>query len=206
MNLKELRSRVEALRGQRDYLLRELENTEYNLEFNTMKLEDCTNAREIIRQVAVFTQEQLSFHLEDIVSNAMESVFDHPYKFKVKFETSRNKTECVLRLEDHNGFLVSPLDASGGGVVDVCSFALRIAIWSISSPRTRSVLILDEPFRYLSRDLLDNAGNMLKELSEKLGLQILMISHEKSLVDMADNVIVVKKNSKGVSINAVGKT
>lgn len=197
--MKELRARVEALRGQKAYIESGIKAEEKEIEQDKIALENCAKAREIIRLVAVETQQQLSFHLEELVTNAMVAVFDYPYKFKVEFVTKRNTTECVLSLEDHNGNSVSPLDASGGGVVDVCSFALRIAIWSITAPRPRPVLVLDEPFRYLSRDLLDNAGRMLGELCEKLGLQVIMVSHEKPLVEEADKVFIVKRNEKGVS-------
>ena len=198
-DIKKIRAKVEEFRGQKKYIESTITTYEKQLVLEQENLGDCANAREVIRTVSQMTQDQLSFHLEDIVSNALEAVFDQPYKFKVEFEKQRNKTECILRLEDKNGNLVSPLDASGGGVVDICSFALRIAIWSISAPRTRPVLVLDEPFRYLSRDLLDNAVEMLSELCEKLGLQVIMVSHERPLVDKADKVFLIKKNSQGES-------
>jgi DNA repair exonuclease SbcCD ATPase subunit len=80
----------------------------------------------------------------------------------------------------------------------VASFALRIASWSMEYPRLRNVIILDEPMRFLSEDLQEKASAMIKELSEKLGLQFIIITHEKELASYADKEFRVTIN-KGVS-------
>ena len=86
-----------------------------------------------------------------------------------------------------NGQQISPLDASGGGVVDICSFALRLSLWSLN--KNRPVLLLDEPFKHLSRNLHGKALRMLKEVSRKLNVQIIMVSHNEEFVDEADRII-----------------
>ena len=115
----------------------------------------------------------------------------------MEFIIKRNKTECELYFVK-DGELIDPLTASGGGAVDVASFALRVALWCLAPQRTRNTLILDEPFRFLSRDLMYKAGDMLKRLSEKLGLQIIMVSHAEDLIDGANKVFQIKIK-KGIS-------
>jgi len=66
-------------------------------------------------------------------------------------------------------------------------------------PRSRPVLMLDEPFRYLSTGLLPRAGEMLKQISSELDLQIIMVTHAEELIDEADAVFSVDMN-KGESI------
>ena len=90
------------------------------------------------------------------------------------------------------------MDASGGGAVDVAAFALRVASWSMQHPRSRATIILDEPMRFLSTDLQPKASEMLKQLSEKLGLQFIIITHEEELADEADKVFEIRQR-KGVS-------
>ena len=87
------------------------------------------------------------------------------------------------------------MESSGGGVVDVSSFALRIATWSLS--KTNNVIILDEPFKHLSNDLQSRAGEILKRLSEKLKLQILMSTHIEDIIDVADRVFEVRRVKEG---------
>ena len=131
------------------------------------------------------TQQQLSFHISDITSLALEAVFPDPYALQVEFIQRRNKTECDLYFV-RDGEKVDPLSASGGGAVDVAAFALRIASWSMTKPRTRNVIILDEPLRFLSANLQERASSMIKELSDKLGIQFIVVTHEPILANYAD--------------------
>ena len=170
-----------------------LKDTVKQLKRNLIRHE---KAREIIREVGMQTQQQLQFHISDITSLALEAVFPDPYKLIVEFVQRRNKTECDLYFE-RDGEKVDPLTASGGGAVDVAAFALRIASWSMQQPRSRNVIILDEPLRFLSTDLQEQASIMIKEISEKLGIQFIIVTHEDTLASYADKVFRVSiKNGK----------
>ena len=151
---------------------------------------DLLKVRALFQQAAEMTQKQLEFHISGLVSTALAAIWDNPYEFLIEFIQRRGKTEADLWLV-RNGSKIKPIDASGGGVVDVVSLALRMAFWSLTK-ETRPLLILDEPFRNLSDNLQNKAADMLKMLSEKLGLQVLMISHIQKLVDCADKIFKVK--------------
>ncbi|ETR66913.1 MAG: chromosome segregation ATPase [Candidatus Magnetoglobus multicellularis str. Araruama] len=115
---------------------------------------------------------------------------------KIDFISKRNKTECEIYLLDDDGNRVNPLDDNGGGLSDIVSFSLRMASWAISS--TDNLIVLDEPFKFLSKELRPLAGNLLKELSNKLNLQVIMVTHDQEMIDIADKIFVVKK-VKGIS-------
>jgi DNA repair exonuclease SbcCD ATPase subunit len=148
-------------------------------------------AREIIRSVGLKTQEELQYHIGDITSLALETVLDDPYELVAEFVQRRNKTECDL-LFLRNGERSDPIGSSGGGAVDVAAFALRIASWSMARPRTRNTIILDEPMRFLSQDMQERASRMIKELSERLGLQFIIITHETTLAEFADKTFTTR--------------
>ena len=153
-------------------------------------------AREIIREVGLKTQQQLQFHISDIASLALEAVFPDPYELKVDFIQRRNKTECDMVFV-REGNEVDPLEASGLGVVDITSFALRTAAWSMLHPRIRNVIILDEPFRFVSENYQERASAMIKEVSDKLGIQFIINTHEESLATSADRIFEIgKKRNK----------
>jgi DNA repair exonuclease SbcCD ATPase subunit len=155
-------------------------------------------AQLVIQEAAHKTQAELSWYINDMVSAAIESVFpEDDYQFYLEFVQRRGKTEADLFLADAKGNKVKPSDAEGGGLVDIVSFALRICLWSLTKS-SRKTIILDEPLKFLSRDLLPKAGELVKTLSERLGLQIIMVSHLDELIDEADKVIEIKK-VKGVS-------
>lgn len=158
--------KLEQLKGKRAFLTKrvgEFEKKKTNLTSRLLAIEA---AQVFIQQVAKETQEQLRYHIEDIVQLALDAVFPDQYEFKVMFEIKRGKTEarlCFLR----DNIEIDPLNSAGGGVSDVVAFALRLSVWSLG--KTRKVMILDEPFRYLSKDLQPKAGEMLRKLSHKIG-------------------------------------
>jgi hypothetical protein len=196
--IQQLRNKLEQKKGQRGILLSQQQSTQDKIIYHTKQVEFANKAQLIIQYVAKQTQQELEFHISNLVSMALESIFPNPYEFKLEFVIRRNKTEADLWFVK-NGERVNPLMAAGGGVVDVAAFALRIALWSLGNPKSRNIIILDEPFRFLSNDLQPKASLLLKELSDKLNLQILMITHNQNLVEAADKVFNINIDNKGVS-------
>jgi DNA repair exonuclease SbcCD ATPase subunit len=198
MTLKELRQSLERKTGQRDQIRKTVSEIEEKTSFLKKEISYSEKAQIIIQKVAKETQEELEFHISDIVSMALSTVFDKPYKFRVEFVIKRNKTECDLLFENDRGEKIDPMTASGGGVVDVATLALRLALWTLQVPRSRNVIILDEPLKFLSKNLLPRAGELLQELSSKLNLQFIIVTHLSELTDCADKVFTVTQR-KGVS-------
>ena len=184
---------------------------ENNLIQNKTTLDNLNNRIKLLEQAQVFlqkvaqdTQSQLKFQIEDIVNLALETCFPNEYEFQLQFNIARGKTDAELVfLSQKTGRPIDPMNASGGGVVDLTAFALRIASYALEQG-VDNVIILDEPFRFISRDLQVRAGEILKSLSTKLGLQIVMVTHIGQMIDVADKVFEVKKNSDGRSVVKVG--
>lgn len=189
-----------------------LKQIDSDLLLNKNHLENLNKRIKLLEQAQVFlqkiaqdTQGNLKFQIEDIVNLALETCFPNEYKFQLQFNIARGKTDAELVfISQKTGRQIDPMNASGGGVVDLTSFALRIASYALEQG-IDNVIILDEPFRFISRDLQVRAGEILKTLSEKLGLQILMVTHIGEMIDIADKVFEVKKNSDGRSIVKVRK-
>ena len=195
MTIQDLRNKLEQQKGQKQQVERALSTVQSELRESNRSLRRHEQAKEIIREVGLKTQQQLQFHISDIASLALEAVFPDPYTLSVEFVQRRNKTECDLSFTRGEN-KIDPLEASGGGAVDIAAFALRIASWSMNHPKTRNVIILDEPFRFLSEDMQEQASTMLKEISERLGIQFIIVTHEQTLTEYADKVFEVKKNIK----------
>ena len=161
--------------------------------FHKSRAEHAEKARLIFQLVAKKTQENLEFHISKLVTTALAAVFPDNIEFVVRIETRRNKTECDLLFKEF-GQEYKPLDGSGFGAVDIASFALRIAFWSLK--KNRPTMILDEPIRNLSPDLQHKASDMLQMISTKLGIQIIMVSHQEDINIAADKTFIVSKKGK----------
>jgi DNA repair ATPase RecN len=164
----------------------------------------------IINTVAQATQQELEFRISDLVTMALETIpFDEHYRFLAEFVQRRGRTECDLYLLGEAGNKVRILDASGGGVANVVTFALRVSLWGLSKG-IRPVLVFDEPFPFLrTREAHAKVGELLKTISERLNLQIIMITGEaesQDIVTGADKVFRIHKrgNKSTVKIDRVG--
>lgn len=199
MTINQIRNKLEQLKGQKIQVERSFQEVKKEIVNKTRSLHRHEKAREIIRDVGLKTQQQLQFYISDITTLALNAVFDDPYELKVSFVQRRNKTECDLSFV-RGELEIDPIEASGVGAIDVASFALRIASWSMMRPRSRNVIILDEPFRYLSENYQEQASLMVKELSKKLGLQFIIVTHEQVLAEHADRVfeVSIKKRISNV--------
>jgi len=190
---------LERKKGQRDQVLKSLEVCEQDLRKWRRQAMYAEEAQLIIQTVAQQTQQQLKYHISELVTLALASVFEDPYEFEPEFVQRRGRTECDMWFV-RNGVRIDPMDSSGGGAVDVAAFALQVALWSIGNPRARNVLIQDEPLKWLKGgDLPEKGARMIKEISTRLYLQIIMVSHIPDQIEGADKVINVKlKQGKSV--------
>lgn len=198
MTGNEYRVKIERLKGRKQQLETDLENVSVSISDLGRQSVYCEQAQVIIQEVAQLTQEQLQYQVSELVTLALASVFENPYELELEFVQRRGRTEADLWFV-RDGKRINPMEASGGGAVDVAAFALRIALWSLAKPRTRNTLILDEPLKFLKGGELPEKGAlMIKEISERIGLQIIMVSHIPDQIEGADQRISVS-NRKGVS-------
>jgi len=195
MTLQEIRKRFERLHGEQSQIEKDIRENKKDIKIQTREFHKHEQAKEIIREVGMKTQQQLQFHISDITSLALEAVFPKPYKLVVEFVQRRNKTECDLYFE-RGGKQVDPLSSSGGGAIDIAAFALRIASWSLQRPHSRATIILDEPLKWIDETLREKGSNMIKEVSDKLGIQFIIVTHDPMLTKFADKVFEVRQKRK----------
>lgn len=137
-------------------------------------------AQQTIQAIAETVQEAAHDRIAGVVSRCLAAVFDDPYEFRIKFERARGRTEARLTFV-RDGMEVSPLEASGGGVVDVAAFALRLSCLMLARPARRRVVVLDEPFRFVSAGYRERVRAMLEGLSKDLDVQFIMVTHIEEL-------------------------
>lgn len=167
---------LEGMLAQRDLLRRQIEGERRALAGVSDQLQYAVQAQQILQSLAQTVQEKVHQRIVEVVSACLSAVFEEPYFFTIRFEKKRGRTEARL-LFVRGELEVDPLTASGGGVVDVAAFALRVAALSLYRPPLSRVLVLDEPFRFVSEQYQPRIRAMLEEISQKIGMQLVMVTH-----------------------------
>ena len=185
-DIARFKEKVIGDKANRDLLRKQLNKERENTDLSIGRMEAAIEARRIFQELAQQTQKTIEDKINGLVTMALEAIFPDPYKFNLRFVQKRNKTECEIILEKH-GQEMKPMDAAGGGVIDVISMICRISFWALK--RKRPVLILDEPAKFVSRDLLPKVAELLKTISSKMGMQMIVITHLPELAKCADQTI-----------------
>jgi ABC-type cobalamin/Fe3+-siderophores transport system ATPase subunit len=197
--IQDLETKITEYKGRLKYLKQEEIKIDESLKSIQQEIIYSQKAQSILQLVAQKTQQELEYKISELCTLAQSAIFyddpKGPYKVKIEFEIKRGKTECNIYFE-RDGHEYDPLSGSGGGAVDVLCFSLQIAIWLIAKPKTRNFMALDEPFSHLKGDIANRrAIQMVKKISDNIGLQILMVSDERvkkeDIIEGADKVFYI---------------
>ena len=145
------------------------------------RYQNAQTAQAIVPTVAEAVQQTAHDRVAAVVSTSLEMVFGTKYDFRINFVQARGKTEARLVFVD-DGEELHPMTASGGGVVDVAAFALRTSCLMLTRPPLRRVLIMDEPFKFVSADKRPLIREMLAYLSRELEIQFIIVTHIPELL------------------------
>jgi len=181
MNLITTRKKVNGLLSQTKVIDQQICKEDEALTTATNYLTAVKEAQEIVQQLAQQIQQQTHNKIAGVVDRCLKTVFGDEYGFVIHFERKRGRTEAELVLLRDGNEIDDPLNADSGGVVDVAAFALRLSCLILNKPPLRRILILDEPFKFVSAEYLGNVRMLLESLSKDFGIQIIMVTHIEAL-------------------------
>jgi DNA repair exonuclease SbcCD ATPase subunit len=177
--MNELQNKIEELREKYADAVKLRKEEKKNLKQATEELNDVLQAQKIAQEAAEQIQQQVHKRITAIVNKCLQTIFDDPYEFKIRFVPKRGKTEAELI------FMRDGQERKnvGGGVVDVVAFALRLSSLLLSNKNVAPVEILDQPFGNVSKanGYLERIPEMLLLLTEEFGIQFIQVTHVDEL-------------------------
>ena len=186
LNIGRLEGQISTLNSQKT----EAENQRLNLRKNK---ETYSKSVEIMQIVQKQAQDKILRGLEIIINHVLRSILGSDYQFIVEDSRRGNYSELDFKIKSPNCQVPSdPIVTESGGILDLVSIALRIALMELNNPKIDGFLLLDESFKHLSTNHVKAVAQLLKSLSQKLDRQIILISHNYRFVEEADNIIEVK--------------
>jgi DNA repair exonuclease SbcCD ATPase subunit len=195
-NLEQLRSRLGRARvalGERKGQQKRLQQ---DRDACTTQLAEYRERSTVFEQVAVLLQQtseharkQAREQIEMLVTNTLRAVFGGDYSFRIELTEKAGRPEAEFYVISQFGgekLETRPQDSRGGGVVDVVSLGLRMAMLETYRPRLEGALILDEPAKHVSDDFLQPTAQFLKTISDFFGRQVIMVTHIAHLAETAE--------------------
>lgn len=141
-----------------------------------------SHAQQVLAELAEGVQRQVHERISALVTRCLRSVLDEELEFQVLFEKRAGRTTARLAFFD-GGEEIDPLLGTAGGALDLAAFALRLACLLVSRPPRRRLLVLDEPFKFVSArgEYRERARDLVEALSSELGFQLVIVTHDAGL-------------------------
>lgn len=136
--------------------------------------------------------------VEKLQTEGLQTVFsDQNLRVRADIDVQRGKVSVDLittQSEDgHEDIEGGSNDSFGGAVATVQSVLLRLII--VLRRGLRPILLLDETLPAFDGNYVTNMGRFLSTLCQRLGMDILLVTHNPALVEAADKAYrIVKKN------------
>lgn len=189
MNNLKLRDIVDKNKFLISEMEKNLETAEMKKTKLTTKLDAVEKAQLLIQTAAHQIESSIAYHLSDLVNTPLQALFPKNV-FDIEFTTKNNASHAAITVEKSNS-KQAPLDSSGGGLADVVALGLRLAVWSMG--KTANLLCLDEPAKNLDANRSPIMTDLLKNLSERLNVQVLMSTHKEDQIKSSDKMYSVSQ-------------
>ena len=176
-------------KGRQDVLLDKLQRLESELDGAEKGLEILENVKHLFLQVSENAREQSRKRIETIVTHCLQFIFGPEFGFEIEMGVLRGRAEAeffVTSILNGEKIRTRPQEARGGGIVDIISLALRIAMLQCLDRENEGPVFLDEPAKHVSEDYIVQVGEFLKEAGLTFERQILMVTHNRHLTEISD--------------------
>lgn len=147
-------------------------------------------ARILLQKAGEIARETAKTQIEQLVTDALQFVFESDnIKFEIEMKETRGRVEAnfwIVSEYEGKPARFDATDSRGGGVVDIVSLALRLAMIQSFRPEVGGPLMLDEPGKHVSAEFSGNMARFLEEVAGKFGRQVIMVTHNSELAGAAD--------------------
>jgi ABC-type iron transport system FetAB ATPase subunit len=111
-------------------------------------------------------------------------VYDQNLTFRIRQEMKHNRLSMRFTVENEDDHVeADPMTNFGGGAVLVISLILRLAV--MARMKMGNLIILDESMSALANHYVPSAGAFMRQLSEEMGVNILMVTHNEEFLNHA---------------------
>jgi DNA repair exonuclease SbcCD ATPase subunit len=192
---------LDRLAGRAQQVAKAGRQAEADIEHLTERTELYAQTAALLTKIGEEAQESARQIFEDLATRALQDIFGDEFSFRlVPGESGGQVTlEPVIRSEYDGSVLETPvLDARGGGMAVVVGFVLQL-VMVLLTPGARKILFLDETFAFVSESFTDRVAEFIAKVARSQGIQIVMITHDRTFAQYADVRVRLVLGADGVT-------
>lgn len=129
--------------------------------------------------------------VSDTCSDGLTLVFREGMELRIIASTKNGQSAVEFSLETGYGE-ADVMTAEGGSVAQVVSYLLRV-LFTVSHMELRNTVFLDEAFNGLDEAAIPAVALLMRKLVDESQMQMVMSTHNKAFIDIADAVYEVQK-------------
>jgi DNA repair ATPase RecN len=193
-NIVELTKGFESLndelitkKAKRDILEKEKENLEKEIE--SYKIEDLDMQNIVLQKMAERQRRAAANKLQNLGTSALQYAVSPNYSMEIDITPVKKKPNAEVLICKNNGIKTDPEDSNGGGIIDITSLGLRVITLETHDPFINGPLIFDEPGKMVSKEYIPDLAEFIKKVSNDFGRQIILVTHNDFLSELADTKI-----------------
>jgi DNA repair exonuclease SbcCD ATPase subunit len=194
-NIEQAKSFFYSQKGKMEQIQEQKSSLEVQLQKAIDNIDLLEQVRLLLQKTSDFAREQARQKIEALVTHCLQFIFETPIEFKIEINELRGRQEAEFYVVSNiNGESIKtkPQEARGGGVVDIISLAIRIAMLGSSSIDLDGPIILDEPAKHVSDEYIAGVAEFLKQVSTTFKRQVIMVTHNRHLSEVADKAFKVE--------------
>lgn len=188
--VREIQDKFLVIKTERDTKLKQLEELNKERSETLQNIDVRVRTINFVESVASSERTRVKEKVEKLITSCLHAVYDDTYsvEFDYGIKNSKTSVEIYVNRKCKNGMEVKrTIDGLGGGVADTISLPLKLIVL-MNDNKFDKILIADEPGKHLDIKRIEKFASFIKEISDKLGVQIIMSSHHECMSDYADNI------------------
>jgi len=195
MEIKDLQKKVDQIDG--FYRALKTQEQSYISQIEEMKkeIDILTKTSTVLKHLLDTMVRDEITRMAGLITYGLKTVFEDQNLVFVPEITKKNEKIHIELKTQHDG-IEGDYESFGGSIAVIESFLLRVLC--ILKKKYSRLLFLDETFASVGDVYIPNTGKLISELSKKLNLDVLLVTHQKEFMNTADHVYRVKESPKGL--------
>ena len=202
--LKDRQDKLVKMKNENDLIRRQAEQAEEEAAKSAESMKLSIEALEFLEEVANSRRGSMKARIESVVTEALQLVYGPERRIEMTYSVKNNRSHLAFEIvkTTPKGEVRRILDGKGAGlgVSDTVSVPLRLLVL-IGSKASDRVCVLDECYKHVSREKVDLVVKFLRVLTERLGMQVILLSHHEQVRGEVDAAFEVVEGVESSSVN-----